>query len=90
MSSKPTEKESGQELQVGPSVEQPGKQPTEPSHPNRQTTVYIAASHRQDRSTEAKMESARKASLNYSEETGQPLYINEAGEAIKPEDVAEE
>ncbi|KAL1935016.1 hypothetical protein VTP01DRAFT_4156 [Rhizomucor pusillus] len=66
---------------------QPGSRPREENQPDRQTTAFIAASRRTDRSTEAKRESAEKASKKYSEETGEPLLINEAGEAVKPEQV---
>ncbi|KAL1932700.1 hypothetical protein VTP01DRAFT_8378 [Rhizomucor pusillus] len=52
---------------------------------DRQTTSYIAASHRKDRSAEAKAQSAQRASDKYKQNTGQELDINEEGEAVKPD-----
>lgn len=47
--------------------------------------AYIAASHRKDRSAEAKAQSAERASDKYKQNTGQELDINEEGEAVKPD-----
>jgi len=59
------------------------KRNPERSHEENQERAYIAASHRGDRSMEARIESARKASEIHKKRTGKALRIT-------PEDVRNE
>ncbi|CAG8451876.1 11286_t:CDS:2 [Paraglomus brasilianum] len=54
-----------------------GKRNEERTHEENQERAYIAASHRGDRSLEARMESARKASEIHKKRTGKALRITE-------------
>ncbi|KAK6524615.1 hypothetical protein TWF281_011518 [Arthrobotrys megalospora] len=51
---------------------------TERTHEENQERAYIAASHRTDRSLEARMESARRASEIHKQRTGKSYKISEA------------
>ncbi|CAG8463750.1 834_t:CDS:2 [Funneliformis caledonium] len=59
------------------------KRNQERTHEENQERAYIAASHRGDRSMEARIESARKASEIHKKRTGKALRIT-------PEDVRNE
>ncbi|CAG8518857.1 10481_t:CDS:2 [Ambispora leptoticha] len=53
------------------------KRNEERTHEENQERAFIAASHRGDRSIEARMESARKASEVHKKRTGKSLKITE-------------
>ncbi|CAG8557368.1 276_t:CDS:2 [Ambispora gerdemannii] len=53
------------------------KRNEERTHEENQERAFIAASHRGDRSLEARMESARKASEVHKKRTGKALKITE-------------
>ncbi|KAG9294327.1 hypothetical protein G9A89_001832 [Geosiphon pyriformis] len=53
------------------------KRNEERTHEENQERAFIAASHRGDRSIEARMESARKASEIHKKRTGKALHITE-------------
>ncbi|KAI7874668.1 hypothetical protein K492DRAFT_211451 [Lichtheimia hyalospora FSU 10163] len=77
-------------MERGPEHPEPGSAPTRPGLNNPRTTALIAASRRMERDIASRRASAQLASINYSEETGQPLYIAADGSALKPEQVPEE
>ncbi|KFH40663.1 hypothetical protein ACRE_086480 [Hapsidospora chrysogenum ATCC 11550] len=62
--------------------------PTERSHEENQERAYIAASRRQDRSLEARVQSARMASDIHKARTGKSLRITE--EIVRKEEMYEE
>ncbi|CDH60879.1 predicted protein [Lichtheimia corymbifera JMRC:FSU:9682] len=74
-------------LERGPEHPEPGSAPTRPGLNNPRTTALIAASRRLERDVASRRSSAQLASINYSEETGHPLYITADGYAFKPEQV---
>ncbi|CDS08158.1 hypothetical protein LRAMOSA02106 [Lichtheimia ramosa] len=76
-------------IERGPEHPEPGSGFVRPGLNNPRTRGLIAASRRQERDVQSRRYSAMQASINYSEETGEPLYILPDGYALKPEEVPE-
>jgi hypothetical protein len=65
-----------------PQLQEGSKSDQDKKDIKRRLSALVAASHRKNRTSEKKRESAEKASVLHQEVTGFPLEINDDGEVI--------